>query len=159
MTNNTHDDRICEESRFLAHAPAGRNCLLTGMAGPGKTTLLKEFVKIGDFKLTDAQRGRVDSLLAESESLRLFVRENLEQHAYGDVTTSEITQGYAEFCADKGWNALPTAIVERTLPDLMLDVFHVTKSHDIERNGKKSNRGWRRVRLKAAPAFHLTEGE
>jgi len=78
--------------------------------------------------------------------------------SYGDVTTSEISQGYAEFCADKGWNALPTAVVERTLPDIMLDTFHVTKSHDIERNGKKSNRGWRRVRVKAAPTFQLAEG-
>lgn len=125
----------------------------------GFVKLQAEFAEIGDFKLTDAQRGRVDSLLAESDSLRLFVRENLERHSYGDVTTSEISQGYAEFCADKGWNALPTAVVERTLPDIMLDTFHVTKSHDIERNGKKSNRGWRRVRVKAAPTFQLAEGE
>lgn len=33
-----------EESRFLTHASAGRNCLLTGMAGTGKTTQLKQFV-------------------------------------------------------------------------------------------------------------------
>ena len=29
----------------------------------------------------------------------------------------------------------------------------------IERNGKKSNRGWRRVRLRAASTFQLAEGE
>ena len=109
--------------------------------------LQAEFTALGDFALTDAQRGRVDSLLAESDSLRLFVRERLQRHAYGDVTTSEISQGYAEFCADKGWNALPTSVVERTLPDLMLESFHVTKSHDIPREGKKSNRGWRKVVL------------
>ena len=33
-----------EESRFLAHAVAGRNGCLTGPAGTGKTTLLKQFV-------------------------------------------------------------------------------------------------------------------
>lgn len=113
----------------------------------GFVKLQAEFAEIGDFKLTDAQRGRVDSLLAESDSLRLFVRERLQRHEYGDVTTSEISQSYAEYCADKGWNALPTAVVERTLPDIMLDEFHVTKVHSIERDGKKSNRGWRRVRL------------
>jgi hypothetical protein len=47
-------------------------------------------------------------------------------------------------------------VVERTLPDIMLEKFHVTKSHDIERNGKKSNRGWRRVRLNAQ-TFQLVE--
>jgi len=39
---------------------------------------------------------------------------------------------------------------------LMLEMFHVTKSHDIERDGKKSNRGWRRVRL-IAPTFQLVD--
>lgn len=125
----------------------------------GFVKLQGEFAERGDFALTDAQRDRVDSLLAESDSLRLFVRERMERHEYGDVTTSEISQGYAEFCADKGWNALPTAVVERTLPDIMLDEFHVTKSHDIERNGKKSNRGWRRVRLKTDSTFQPAEGE
>jgi phage/plasmid-associated DNA primase len=125
----------------------------------GFVKLQAEFAEMGDFKLTDAQRERVDSLLAESDSLRLFVKEKLERHEFGNVTGAEISQAYAEFCADKGWNALPSAVVERTLTDLMLDLFHVTKSHDIERDGKKSNRGWRRVRLKAPSTFQLVEGE
>ena len=41
----------------------------------------------------------------------------------------------------------------------MLEMFHVTKSHSIERDGKKSNRGWRRVRLKAPSTFQLVEGD
>ena len=61
----------------------------------------------------------------------------MARHEYGDVTTSEIQQAYAEYCADHGWNALPTAVVERTLPDIMLEEFHVTKCHCIERDGKK----------------------
>jgi len=76
-------------------------------------------------------------------------------HESEDVTTGEISQAYSEFCADKGWNALPTAIVERTLPDIMLATFHVTKSHSIERDGKKSNRGWRKVQLLEATDFAL----
>jgi hypothetical protein len=67
-------------------------------------------------------------------------------HQY-DVTCAEVQQAYAEYCADKGWNAMPITVVERQLADLMLDTFHVTKSHSIERDGKKSNRGWRNVRL------------
>lgn len=135
----------------------GSGILRWAMAGFVK--LQAEFAEIGDFKLTDAQRGRVDSLLAESDSLRLFVKERMTRHEYGDVTTSEIQQAYAEYCADKGWNALPSAVVERTLPDIMLDVFHVTKSHSIERDGKKSNRGWRKVRLLEATDLALEGGE
>jgi P4 family phage/plasmid primase-like protien len=113
----------------------------------GFVKLQTEFAELGDFKLTDAQRGRIDSLLAESDSLRLFVKERITRHEYGDVTATEISQAYSEYCADNGWNALPTAVIERTLPDIMLDTFHVTRSHSIERDGKKSNRGWRRVVL------------
>lgn len=113
----------------------------------GFVKLQAEFAERGDFALTDAQRGRVDSLLAESDSLRLFVKERMERHAYGDVTTGEFQQAYAEFCADKGWNALPITVVERNAADVMLDVWQVAKSHCIERDGKKSNRGWKRVRI------------
>jgi putative DNA primase/helicase len=123
----------------------GNGILRWAMAGFVK--LQKEFAERGDFVLTDAQKGRVDSLLAESESLKLFVRERMDRHEYGDVTCSEVQQAYAEYCADKGWNALPITIVERQLADIILDTFHVTKSHSIERDGKKSNRGWRKVRL------------
>ena len=135
----------------------GSGILRWAMAG--FVRLQAEFAEIGDFKLTDAQRGRVDSLLAESDSLRLFVKERMARHEYGDVTTSEISQAYAEFCADRGWNALPSAVVERTLPDIMLDVFHVTKAHSIERDGKKSNRGWRKVRLLEVTDLPLGAGE
>jgi hypothetical protein len=54
---------------------------------------------------------------------------------------------------------LSTAVVERTLADIMLDVFHVTKSHSIERDGKKSNRGWRKVKLLEASYLALEASE
>ena len=123
----------------------GSGILRWALAGFAK--LQAEFARCGDFVLSAMQRGRVDSLLAESDSLRIFVNQRLEKDEAGDVTTAEISQAYAEFCADNGWNVLPTAVMERTLPDLMLDAFHVPKSHSIERNGKRSNRGWHTVRL------------
>jgi P4 family phage/plasmid primase-like protien len=121
----------------------------------GFVKLQTEFAELGDFMLTDAQRGRIDSLLAESDSLRLFVRDGLERHEYGDVTTGEFQQAYAEFCADKGWNALPITVVERLAADVMLDVWQVAKNHCIERDGKKSNRGWKRVKLRDASGPEL----
>jgi ATP-dependent DNA helicase PIF1 len=35
---------ISDEARFLAHAHGGRNMFLTGMAGTGKSTLLRQFI-------------------------------------------------------------------------------------------------------------------
>jgi len=114
----------------------------------GFVKLQEEFREYGDFRLSAGQRGRIDALLAESESLRMFLRDRVERSDYGDLTCAELTQAYAEYCADKSWNALPVTVVERQMPDLMLDLFHATKTHSIEREGKKSNRGWRKVRLK-----------
>src|SRR5688572_29139865 len=37
---------ISEEARFIAHARDGRNMFLTGMAGTGKSTLLREFITL-----------------------------------------------------------------------------------------------------------------
>lgn len=114
----------------------------------GFVKLQQVFAELGDFQLSDGQRQRIDSLLAESDSLRLFTRECLERHNYGDVTTAEFQQAYAEYCADKGWNALPITVVERQAADVMLDVWQAARSNSIERDGRKSHRGWRRVRLK-----------
>jgi putative DNA primase/helicase len=148
--------RILDFDRVLLKEE-GSGILRWALAGFVK--LQAEFAQCGDFVLTEAQRGRVDSLLAESDSLRIFVKERMERHEYGDVTCAEISQAYVEFCADKGWNAQSSAVVERSLPDIMLDKFHVTKSHSIERDGKKSNRGWRKVRLKEAVSqFQLADG-
>jgi P4 family phage/plasmid primase-like protien len=121
----------------------------------GFVKLQAEFAATGDFALTKKQVDRVDSLLAESDSLRFFMRERLQKSTHASVTTAEISQAYAEYCADRGWNALPTTVVERTLPDLMLEMFQATKSQSIERDGKKSSRGWRRVQLLEATDLRL----
>ena len=146
--------RVLEFDKELLRTE-GSGILCWALAGFVK--LQGEIAELGDFKLTEAQRGRVESLLAESDSLRLFVQTQMERHEHDNVTSAEISQAYAEYCGDKGWNALSTAVVERTLPDIMQDEFRVTKTHSIERDGKKSNRGWRGVRLKTAPVFQLKE--
>jgi phage/plasmid-associated DNA primase len=124
----------------------GSGILLWAVAGFAK--LRKEFDEYGDFQISEQQQYRIDSLLAESESLRLFVRQRIEQDFYGNITTGEFVQAYAEFCADKGWNPLSTTMVERKATDLMLETWQTPRTHSIERDGKKSNRGWRNVSLK-----------
>ena len=114
----------------------------------GFVKLQTDFDELGDFRLTDAQRGRVESLLAESDSLPIFIRERLVKTTGGTITTGELMQRYSEFCADQKWNALPSGIVESKTEDLMLQTWQVPKSHSIPRDGKKGNRGWWGVTFK-----------
>ena len=61
----------------------------------------------GDIALTDRQRTIVDSLLAESDSLRLFLQEAIAKAEGEDLSVNEIVEAYAAFCPEKGWNPLP----------------------------------------------------
>jgi phage/plasmid-associated DNA primase len=113
----------------------------------GLSMLLRDIDGTGDIVLTERQRTIVDSLLAESDSLRFFLQEAVENTDGGDESVSEIVEAYATFCPDKGWNPLPITEVHRSLEGLMLELFRVTKSHSVKRDGK-SVRGFFGVTLK-----------
>ncbi len=113
----------------------------------GFVKLQAEMAEEGDFRLTPVQQERIDSLLQESDSLRVFVSTIVERSDGDSVTTGELVQAYAVFCSDQGWNPLPAAIVERKAPDLMLEKWQVPKSNSLEGEGGRSSRGWRNVRL------------
>lgn len=114
----------------------------------GFVKLKADLAEKGDFRLTPGQQGRIDSLLQESDSLRLFVKTRVERSDGSSITTSDLVQAYAVFCADQGWNPMPTTVVERKAPDLMLDTWQVPKSNSLGGEGNRSSgRGWRNVRL------------
>jgi putative DNA primase/helicase len=116
----------------------------------GLAMLLDDIDEAGDIVLSERQRTVVDSLLAESDSLRLFLLEKVEkvENADYDLAVSEIVEEYAAFCPEKGWNPLPITEVQRSLEGLMLQLFHVSKSHSIKRDGR-SVRGFYKIRFKS----------
>jgi putative DNA primase/helicase len=101
----------------------------------------------GDIVLTERQKGIVDGLLAESDSLRFFLQDRLERAQGADVSVTEIIEAYAAFCPEKRWNPMPITELQRSLEGLMLELFQVTKSHCIKRSGN-SVRGFFGVNLK-----------
>ena len=114
----------------------------------GAAMVLQEIPETGgDIALTERQKGIVDSLLAESESLRHFLAEGVVKDAEHDLSVKEIVEAYAMYCPTKGWKPLPVTEVHETLEGLMLDLFAVSKAHSIKRDGA-SVRGFRGVRLK-----------
>jgi len=102
----------------------------------------------GDFKMTARQRDIVDSLLAESDSLRQFLQDRLVADTYSDVTVTELVEAYGAYCPERRWQPLPITEVHNKIEGLMLELFGVTKSHSVERDGK-NHRGFNRVRLNA----------
>jgi len=76
------------------------------------------------------------------------LQEAVEKVEDGDVSVEEIVRAYAEFCPEKGWNPLPFTEIHRSLEGLMLELFQVTKSHSLKRDGK-SVRGFFGVAFKS----------
>ncbi len=111
----------------------------------GAQKILREIPETGgDFGMTPRQRGIVDSLLAESDSLRHFLSERVVSNSFEDLTVTEIVEAYAAFCPERRWQPMPITEIQRQLEGLMLELFGASKAHGIERHGKHQ-RGFRGV--------------
>ncbi len=134
--------KIIHEFADLLIREEGPGILNWALRGLG--LLLKDIEETGTIRLTDRQRGIVDSLLAESDSLRWFLSANVTCENGSDLTVAEIVQAYAEFCPEKEWTPLPDNQIAYQLPSLMMDLFQTVKSNSCQRDGK-SARGFRGV--------------
>lgn len=119
--------------------------------GPGILNwLIEGAIKIlsaGSFEMTDKQKGVVQDLLEESDSVRSFLRRCVVRGGRDDsITGEELIEAYHEFCDQRGWDALATGTLEKTFPNLMLELFRVNKSTNVKREGT-ARRGYTRVKL------------
>lgn len=110
----------------------------------GLHLLLKDIEETGTIRLTDRQKGMVDSLLAESDSLRWFLTNRVKRQDGSDLTTHEIVQAYAEYCPEMGWQPMKDSQIGYQLPTLMLELFQTAKSNSCKREDKAA-RGFRGV--------------
>jgi P4 family phage/plasmid primase-like protien len=122
----------------------GSGILLAAIEGLQK--LLADIADCGTLQLSQRQRERVESLLNESDGLRLFLESNVKADTDADLTSAEIVQQYSGFCLERGWS-MTTRKAEADLPDLMMELFQATRSNNIER-GKTKLRGYRGVRFR-----------
>jgi P4 family phage/plasmid primase-like protien len=98
---------------------------------------LQELNATGGFTLSEEQKARVDTLLAESDSVREFVRTRLKPSLSPghDITVEELVQGYATFCTSRNWYAVAPATVQKQLPELIATMHQIHQRHDIKRDG------------------------
>lgn len=114
----------------------------------GAVKLLKDIQAYGKIQRTATQASRVDALLLESDSVKIFVTKQVCRGT-GDLTSAELVAAYVTYCNEQGWNALPTRIVENQLPDIMINELSVQRVNNVMRNGK-AQRGYHGVTFKAA---------
>lgn len=126
----------------------------------GAVDLLADIDECGDIKLSAMQKDRIESLLAESDSVRDFARRGCARGTSTDkVTSEEMSTAYIAYCERRGWSPLPSKSVERVLPDALLEIHGASKSNDITRFvGDKAKRGYRGVRLLGAGGGDVNEG-
>lgn len=132
---------------FGKHLVAVEGSGILNWALQGLAALLQDVAEIGDIRLTGRQSGTVDSLLAESDSLRQFLKDRVAKSDEGDLTVNEIVQAYAEYCPTKGWNPMPITVIQRQVEGLMLELFQTVKNHCVERSGKQQ-KGFTHVTFK-----------
>ena len=108
----------------------------------GLKAVFQDMEQRDDLHLTERQQGLVDSLLAESDSLRHFLTDCFKIDPEKDVTVAELTEHYGSYCRAKGWIPLSTGVINGTLENLMLEKFGIAKSHSIPRCFK-DQRGFR----------------
>lgn len=113
----------------------------------GAIKLLYEIEQYGRLKLSKNQRQRIESLLAESDSVRAFVLQCIEASHGSDVTIAELLEAYTDFCESRGWRAETVSHFESQIPNTMLEIHRRTRRNDIKRLGK-SQRGFMHVALK-----------
>lgn len=89
----------------------------------------------GKIHLSPAQEQRIDELLAETDSLRLFVKEEVKKIPGSSISSRELWQRFCGYCVKHEYDAIPKQRFQRMLPDIMSQVHHVTLRHDIPRHG------------------------
>ena len=112
----------------------------------GAIQYLQEEEEHGDFWLTEEQQRRVTDLLAESDSVRQFVKDRVVPCDGSDVTVGELESAYQEYCEDCGWRAVASREFRTTINVLMLEIHHAGRRNDIPRGlDNRQQRGFKNI--------------
>jgi P4 family phage/plasmid primase-like protien len=113
----------------------------------GSMAHVDELRNSGDFALTTKQLARVENLLAESDSLREFVRKFVKpSNPSNSLTVDELIRAYEVYCSSRDFHPAAPLTVQKQLPDLMLELHGISKRNDIKRDDG-TQRGFKGVEI------------
>jgi len=111
------------------------------------------------FSSTATQKERVHRLIARSKSIELFVKLMVKKDETENITVDELFNAFVAFCVAKNWSSTTEQTFEKTSRHLIMQHFGKNLSHDIERNGKKSKRGYRELTVIQDPPPELVTAQ
>ena len=114
----------------------------------GAQLLLGDIQQSGSLILSEAQQRRVEDLLNESDSIRIFLKQSVQRASEEALSVLQIVEAYNKFCMDRRWDPIAVSDVEKRLPDLMSELFGVLKSHDIDWGYGGLSRGFHGVKFR-----------
>jgi P4 family phage/plasmid primase-like protien len=136
--------KIIPEFAELLIRTEGSGILLWGLEG--LMALRADIKAYGTIQLSHRQKERIESLLNESDALRIFLSDRVESALGFNLTSSQLVEGFAGFCLERGWN-MTVRKAEEQLPDLMMELFQVARSNNVP-SGTTKVRGYRGVKFK-----------
>jgi P4 family phage/plasmid primase-like protien len=98
--------------------------------------------------LNETQQKIVDDLLLESDGHTVFVKEALVRDGEASLTAADCYTAYVEFCANRGWMALPKNRFTSLAADAIVRHFALTSRNDILDESNKAQRGWKGIRCR-----------
>lgn len=114
----------------------------------GAMAHLEEIETRAVFHLSPEQEMRVDALLAESQSIEVFLRAKVQKGGKG-IATDALCSGYAEYCEEQGWEAMKVEKFRRELANHMFALFGSHPSNNINRDKNTPGvRGYLEVSMK-----------
>lgn len=148
---------------FLDHLFQSEGSGILNWMIAGAVRALEEKKAIGGFALAAVHTDRIDSLLAESDSVRHFVGHAIERAEGETITVHELGEAYTKYCDVKGWRAETYKRAQTLIVDLMSEVWRMTPRNDVKRasgdEGKqKDQRGYKGLRLIKAETTEDTDG-
>jgi hypothetical protein len=96
--------------------------------------------------LSAIQQERIDALLGQSDSMRLFLELSIERTPGQALEKNDVLEAYGDFCGEQKWEPLPDLAARKELNNRMLELFGSVerKSAGVERN----RRGYSNVAFK-----------
>jgi phage/plasmid-associated DNA primase len=101
----------------------------------------------GDLILSAEQTARIENLLTQSEGFRTFTMKELVAEDGENISVEELIEAYAVHAKGQKWRIPKRQTLQEQAQELMLEIWGIAQSHNIERDGKNV-RGYRGIRLR-----------